>query len=120
MNNIKMKNEIQNNLKEHLNIIATKYEVFIKQNGSTFWYLNDKLHRENGPAIEQSVGIKQYWLNGQLHRLDGPAVEYLDGSVEYWINDEQLTEEEFNNRHIKEMTINEIQALLGYKIKIIA
>jgi hypothetical protein len=27
---------------------------------------NDKLHREDGPAIERSDGTRDYWLNGEL------------------------------------------------------
>ena len=50
------------------------------------WYLNHKLHREDGPAIEYADGHKEWWLNGKLHREDGPAVEGLDGYKEWWIN----------------------------------
>jgi len=54
----------------------------------TYWYSNGKLHRENGPAIENIDGTKRWFLNGYLHREDGPAVErpnrhkvwYLNGS----------------------------------------
>ncbi len=34
--------------------------------------------------------------NGQLHREDGPAVVDTDGTKEWWIKGEQLTEEEHN------------------------
>ena len=120
-----------------------KYEVHVYSNGSKYWYLNGNLHREDGPAIEKangskvwylngkyhrvdgpayeySNGYKSWWINGKLHREDGPAVEYVNGTTEYWINGEQLTESEFNNRtKIKELTVAEIQSLLGYKIKVI-
>ena len=43
------------------------------------WYLNGKLHREDGPAVEFADGDKFWYLNGKLHREDGPAVEYADG-----------------------------------------
>ena len=29
-----------------------------------FWFLNNKLHREDGPAIEYVNGNKEWWLNG--------------------------------------------------------
>ena len=50
-----------------------RYEVRVFVSGDTFWYLDDKLHRENGPAVERRNGNKYYYLNG-----------------------EYLTEEEFN------------------------
>jgi hypothetical protein len=33
--------------------------------GSVFWYLNNKLHREDGPAKESFDGTKEWWLNGE-------------------------------------------------------
>lgn len=33
--------------------------------GNKFWYLNDKRHREGGPAIEYADGYKEWWLNGK-------------------------------------------------------
>jgi hypothetical protein len=74
-----------------------KYEVEVNEYG-TFWWLNDKLHRE-----------------------DGPAVEYPDGTKEWWLNGEYLTEEEFN-KHTKvtEMTVEEVEKLLGHKVKIVS
>ena len=32
--------------------------------------------------------IKHY-LNGKLHRPDGPAVEYADGSKEWWLDEKE-------------------------------
>jgi hypothetical protein len=32
-----------------------------------------------------SNGDKQWWVNNQLHREDGPAIEYANGDVEWWI-----------------------------------
>jgi len=31
-------------------------------------------------------------LNDKLHREDGPAIEYADGSKYWWLNNEHLTE----------------------------
>ena len=55
-------------------------------NGNKSWYLNGKLHREDGPAIEDADGHKSWYLNGKLHREDGPAVEFADGRTYYYIN----------------------------------
>jgi hypothetical protein len=88
--------------------------------GNKVWYLNGKLHREDGPAREYASGYKSWWLNGKLHREDGPACEYADGTKFWYLNDEELTEEEFNNRtQTKELTIKELEAKLGYKIKVV-
>ena len=41
-----------------------EYTVRVYAGGSKFWYLNDEYHREDGPAIEDSDGSKEWWLNG--------------------------------------------------------
>jgi len=40
--------------------------VKVGTNGSKYWYLNDKLHREDGPAIEYNDGDKYWYLKGKL------------------------------------------------------
>ena len=113
-------------------------------NGDRYYYINDKLHREdgpavdysngyykayyingnrhneNGPAVERATGYKEYWINGKRHREDGPAVESATGYKEYWINYNQLTKEQFENRtKTKELTVADIEKLIGHKVKII-
>ena len=119
-----------------------EYTVKDYGNGSKEWYLNDQRHREDGPAVEYSDGTKRWYLNDQRHREDGPAIEYANGSKEWWLNDQrhredgpaierangrkswylngvELTEQEFNNRtQVQELTIQELEQKLGYKIKI--
>ena len=63
-----------------------KPTVKVWANGDKEWWLNDKLHREDGPAIEWSNGDKSWYLNGKLHREDGPAVEYANGSKFWYLN----------------------------------
>ena len=101
-----------------------EYTVKVYTDGTKAWYLNDKRHREDGPAIEYANGHKSWWLNGELHREDGPAREYADGYgyKEWWLDGKQLTEEEFNekmNPTVKEMTVEEISKLLGHEVKIV-
>ena len=36
-------------------------------NGTKKWYLNNKLHREDGPAVEYTNGDKVWYLNGKLY-----------------------------------------------------
>ena len=75
-----------------------KYEVQVYDNGDKFWYLNDKLHREDGPAIEYAKGGKRWYLNGKLHREDGPAVEYANGRKFWFLNGVEYSEADFNAR----------------------
>ena len=63
-------------------------------NGTKSWYLNDNLHREDGPAIEWADGDKYWYLNDNLHREDGPAVEYSGGTKYWYLNGKKVTEEE--------------------------
>ena len=56
-----------------------EYTVKVWDNGDKFWYLNGKLHREDGPAVECANGDKSWFLNGKLHREDGPAIERANG-----------------------------------------
>jgi len=48
--------------------------------------------------VEFVDGIKHWYLNGKLHREDGPAVVGLSGIKYYYINGQGLSEKEFNNR----------------------
>jgi hypothetical protein len=119
-----------------------EYTVRVHVTGTTEWFLNGKRHRENGPAIEWADGSnewllkgklhredgpalnmdgrKEWWLNGKPHREDGPAVEWPNGPKEWWLNGEQYSEEGFNKKiSIKELTVPEIEKLLGYKIKVV-
>ena len=70
-------------------------------NGDKFWYLNGELHREDGPAIEWANGDKSWWLNDVLHREDGPAVVYADGSKEWYLNGYKVTQKEHKRRTSK-------------------
>jgi len=63
--------------------------------GYKAYFVNGKRHRLDGPAIEHISGYKAYYVNNKLHRLDGPAKIWPNGDVEYWVNDIQLTKEEF-------------------------
>lgn len=58
----------------------------IKAVYATYWFWGNKLHREDGPAIEYGDGTKYWYVNDQLHRENGPAVEYESGYREHWLN----------------------------------
>ena len=54
--------------------------------GNKFWYVDDKLHCLDGPAVEGSNGTRSWWVDGKPHRLDGPAYEYANGTKAWFIN----------------------------------
>lgn len=95
---------------------VTGVAVIRKTNDSTCWYLNDRLHRLDGPAVEYNdggskwyqfgrlhriggpamdcvSGYKAWWQDGRLHRLDGPAVDFSDGRLYWYINGVNITYE---------------------------
>ena len=76
-----------------------EYTVKVDDNGSKYWYLNGKKHREDGPAIEFSNGNKHWYING---------VQYTE-------------EEHYNklNPKAKELTMEELVKELGYNVKIV-
>jgi hypothetical protein len=52
--------------------------------GTRTWRtLDGELHREDGPAVEDADGGREWWQHGLLHRLDGPAYE-RSGSPGEW------------------------------------
>ena len=50
----------------------------INRNNDIFYYKDNQLHREDGPAVEYSTGEKEWWINGLQHRIGGPAKEMLN------------------------------------------
>lgn len=93
--------------------------------GNKYWYTNNKLHREDGPAIEESDGDQHWYKNGMSHRDNGPATIYKTGS-QYWYQNGQLHREdgpaEINERGQKswylygeEFSKEEFQAIRRYK-----
>ena len=94
-----------------------EYIVKVYNNGDRHWFLNDKLHREDGPAAEYADGYKAWFINDKRHREDGPAAEYADGYKAWYINGKELTEEEFNNRNKVELTLEDIANKFNIDIK---
>ena len=56
-------------------------------NNDTIFYLNEKLHRNDGPALikfyENGVNERAYYYNGKLHRNNDPAkiVTRVNGNI---------------------------------------
>ena len=106
----------QNGLKHRIDGPAVEWA-----DGTNEWWLNGRRHRTDGPAVELADGSKFWYLNGELHRTNGPAVEYLNGTKEWWLHNQEYTEEDFlkATRPATELTVAEIEQLLGYAIKVV-
>ena len=74
-----------------------KYTVKVFKYGDKFWFLKDKLHRE-----------------------DGPAIEYADGDKEWWLNNVKYTEIEYLNKIKTKTCENKIVEIDGVKYKLIS
>ena len=95
-----------------------EYTVQVSDNKTT-WFINGDRHRDDGPAIEYLDGTKAWYLNGERHREDGPACVLSTGAKYWYLNGTELSESEFNNRTVKELSIAELELILGYKVKVI-
>ena len=69
--------------------------------GSKHWYQNDNFHREDGPAAEYGPGNKSWYINGLLHREDGPATEYSSGLKGWWLNGKEYYSEKDYYKKLK-------------------
>ena len=95
--------------------------AFDSANGHKEWYQNGVYHRTDGPAIEHADGSKSWWQNGQRHRADGPAIEWTSGLKDWFINGDRMTEAEFlaATQPAIELTVADVEKLLGKRVKII-
>lgn len=89
--------------------------------GTILYFKDDKLHREDGPAMITTEGLKAWYRNGELHsynnepaltdpdgfrawydtgvrhRSDGPAIINSDGSVVFYYLGYYASEEDIFN-----------------------
>lgn len=57
----------------------------IHSNGDKIWYdANNRMHRDDGPAVIYSNGTNFWYHHGLTHRLDGPAIENNVLVIKYW------------------------------------
>ena len=75
--------------------------------GTKEWYLNNKLHREDGPAYEDVNGRIEWWLTGKRHREVGPAYEDVNGITEWYLNNRYYTERDYYKELLKLELITE-------------
>lgn len=71
-----------------------KPEMKVNEEGTKCWYLNGKLYREDGPAVEWTDGSEFWYLNGKLHREDGPAFVSSNGHKRWFLNGVELDTKE--------------------------
>jgi len=71
-----------------------EYTVRVYPTKVTYWFLDGKCHREDGPAVEYFNGSKYWYINDKLHREDGPAIEYSNGDKCWYLDNKKLTEAE--------------------------
>lgn len=69
--------------------------------GTKEWRINGKVHREDGPAIELKNGTKKWYKHDSLHRENGPAIEYADGKKRWFLHGEEYSQIEYE----KEMAL---------------
>jgi len=67
--------------------------LIINSYGAQEWWLNDKRHRIDGPAIIHTDGYRAWWINDKRHRIDGPAIIWADGRQAWCINGEYHRED---------------------------
>jgi hypothetical protein len=70
----------------NIKMLKQKDGLFVDPYGDKFYYLNNRLHREDGPAIEFVGGDTVWYLNGKRHRVGGPAVETTSGTKKWFYN----------------------------------
>ena len=66
------------------------YNRVEKNRYGTFYFLNKKLHRIGGTAVEYLTGGKMWYQNGKRHRIDGPAVKHSNGNKFWYYGDELI------------------------------
>jgi len=67
-----------------------QYTYYTNLYGDKFWYFDNLLHREDGPALEYANGDKAWYFHGKLHRLDGPAINWRDGYNRWYYYGERV------------------------------
>lgn len=98
------------------------YIVKVDDYGTKHWYLDDKFHREDGPAVESANGTKYWYLNGKIHRKDGPAVEYANGTKYWFLDGVSYTEADWIKqlqKKVKAPCIGKVVEIDGVKYKLV-
>lgn len=84
----------------------------LDHDGVVLWYKDDRLHREEGPAVEYPSGTKCWYRHGRRHRIDGPAIEYSSGACWWYINGKSINRNLLEKHGIDLNNITEEDKLL--------
>ena len=89
--------------------------------GTKYWFLDDILHRTDGPAVEYDTGSKYWYLDGKRHRVDGPAVECYTGTKEWYLGGVKYTEADWHKRvqKVKSPCVGKVIEIDGVKYKLV-
>jgi hypothetical protein len=79
----------------------TKNGLVKMSNGDKHWYQNGKLHREDGPAIEEKTGAQYWFKEGKLHRSNGPAVIRTNGEMKWYTEGIELNTQKQTEKNQK-------------------
>ena len=64
--------------------------------GNQFWYKDGLRHREDDlPAVIWADGTSFWYLHDKSHRECGPAVMLSTGKISWWLNDNQYSFDEW-------------------------
>lgn len=66
--------------------VAGGFDTVRAQHGDVSYWLEDKLHRLDGPALETRDGEKHWYRNGLRHRLGAPALVKADGTELFFVD----------------------------------
>jgi hypothetical protein len=83
----------------------------VDRDGTVRYYDEDnKLHRDDGPALILPNGSQFWFCHGILHREDGPAREFDNGDEDYWLDGEQVTKEEHQRQqdHLRKSSLQRV------------
>lgn len=67
------------------------FDVF----GNEYWFRHGVQHREDGPAVQFKDGYQVWYFQGHRHRVDGPAVHVpgYPAANEFWQHGVRLNED---------------------------
>ena len=65
--------------------------------------------------IEYADGTKRWYLNGKLHREDGPAFECANGSKGWYLNGKRVTGEDVLRYAVERGNTNAVESILWKK-----
>lgn len=77
-----------------------------KTHKKIYYTVDNKIHREKGPAYVYTIdNIKEetaFFINDKLHRENYPAL-YIKNEKEYWINDRRLSLKDLRKLKLKKI-----------------